>query len=149
MYYPAADKRGDKQTFQAVGPKPTTFSGRRALDQVLTNPGGIDKSIVMDIELLDVGAGGAARRGPGHIVSRRGVTTDTQWGFPRGQAPVRRAVPGKLRVVTSVLITVQFMEAMMHADENSLDDALPITTTMGNDMMYMQMRCFLWQTVLV
>ena len=38
--------------FNRVGPKPTTFSGRRALSFVLKNQGMIDKTLMFDVELL-------------------------------------------------------------------------------------------------
>ncbi|KMZ59387.1 Peptidyl-prolyl cis-trans isomerase FKBP19, chloroplastic [Zostera marina] len=37
-----------------LGPKPTTFSGQRALDFVLRNQGLIDKTLLFDIELIKV-----------------------------------------------------------------------------------------------
>lgn len=40
--------------FKKVGPSPTTFSGKRALDFVLKNQGMIDKTLLFDIELLKV-----------------------------------------------------------------------------------------------
>lgn len=40
--------------FDKIGPKPTTFSGRRALSFVLKNQGLIDKTLLFDIELLRV-----------------------------------------------------------------------------------------------
>ncbi|WOL11634.1 peptidyl-prolyl cis-trans isomerase FKBP19, chloroplastic [Canna indica] len=40
--------------FNKLGPKPTTFSGQRALDFVLRNQGLIDKTLLFDIELLKV-----------------------------------------------------------------------------------------------
>ncbi|KAJ7547149.1 hypothetical protein O6H91_08G071800 [Diphasiastrum complanatum] len=40
--------------FTKKGPKPTTFSGQRALDFVLKNQGLIDKTLLFDIELLKV-----------------------------------------------------------------------------------------------
>lgn len=40
--------------FGKKGPKPTTFSGQRALDFVLRNQGLIDKTLLFDIELLKV-----------------------------------------------------------------------------------------------
>ena len=39
---------------KGVGPRPTTFSGRRALSFVLGNQGLIDKSLLFDIELIKV-----------------------------------------------------------------------------------------------
>lgn len=36
------------------GPRPTTFSGQRALDFVLRNKGLIDKTLLFDIELLKI-----------------------------------------------------------------------------------------------
>ncbi|KAJ3671802.1 hypothetical protein LUZ60_007881 [Juncus effusus] len=40
--------------YNKLGPKPTTFSGQRALDFVLRNQGLIDKTLLFDIELLRV-----------------------------------------------------------------------------------------------
>ncbi|XP_010556268.1 PREDICTED: peptidyl-prolyl cis-trans isomerase FKBP19, chloroplastic-like [Tarenaya hassleriana] len=40
--------------FNNSGPKPTTFSGQRALDFVLKNQGLIDKTLLFDVELLKV-----------------------------------------------------------------------------------------------
>ncbi|KAI3410873.1 Peptidylprolyl isomerase [Psidium guajava] len=40
--------------FNKSGPKPTTFSGQRALDFVLRNQGLIDKTLLFDIELLKI-----------------------------------------------------------------------------------------------
>ncbi|GAB4822732.1 hypothetical protein N2152v2_009778 [Parachlorella kessleri] len=40
--------------FSKQGPRPTTFSGRRALDFVLRNQGLIDKTLLFDIELIAV-----------------------------------------------------------------------------------------------
>lgn len=40
--------------FSKVGPQPSNFSGRRALDFVLKNQGLIDKTLLFDIELLRV-----------------------------------------------------------------------------------------------
>merc|ERR1712054_462364 len=48
-----------KQSFDSVGPRPSTLSGRRALDFVLKNDGAIDKTILMDLELLEKREGGA------------------------------------------------------------------------------------------
>eukprot|EP00249_Psilotum_nudum_P010028 c22292_g1_i1 orf=131-928(-) len=45
--YPGAD-------FNKKGPRPTTFSGQRALDFVLKNQGLIDKTLLFDIELLKI-----------------------------------------------------------------------------------------------
>eukprot|EP00963_Diacronema_lutheri_P008569 scaffold762_cov363-Pavlova_lutheri.AAC.56 len=39
---------------KGIGPRPTTFSGRRALSFVLGNQGLIDKSLLFDIELIKV-----------------------------------------------------------------------------------------------
>jgi len=41
----------------SLGPGPTTFSGRRALDFVLGNQGMIDKTLLFDIELMRVDDG--------------------------------------------------------------------------------------------
>lgn len=89
FYWPA-DGSG-KSSFARVGPAPATFSGRRALDQVLTNvTGTIDKTIVLDVEVLERGGGGAYRRGPGRVVDRgAAVSTNTEWsalGGSRRQA---------------------------------------------------------------
>jgi len=67
LSYPAGP--GGKQSFESVGPVPSTFSGKRALDQVLTNPGNIDKSLVIDVELLEVSPAG----GPGRLVGGPGT----------------------------------------------------------------------------
>ncbi|KAK9276999.1 hypothetical protein L1049_006538 [Liquidambar formosana] len=40
--------------FSRSGPRPTTFSGQRALDFVLKNQGLIDKTLLFDIELLKI-----------------------------------------------------------------------------------------------
>lgn len=40
--------------FNKKGPRPTTFSGQRALDFVLRNQGLIDKTLLFDIELLNI-----------------------------------------------------------------------------------------------
>lgn len=40
--------------FNKLGPRPTTFSGQRALDFVLRNQGLIDKTLLFDIELIKV-----------------------------------------------------------------------------------------------
>ncbi|XP_071703730.1 peptidyl-prolyl cis-trans isomerase FKBP19, chloroplastic isoform X2 [Rutidosis leptorrhynchoides] len=40
--------------YNKSGPKPTTFSGQRALDFVLKNQGLIDKTLLFDIELLNI-----------------------------------------------------------------------------------------------
>ncbi|GKA79933.1 peptidyl-prolyl cis-trans isomerase FKBP19, chloroplastic [Tanacetum coccineum] len=40
--------------YNKSGPKPTTFSGQRALDFVLRNQGLIDKTLLFDIELLNI-----------------------------------------------------------------------------------------------
>ncbi|EEF50131.1 peptidyl-prolyl cis-trans isomerase FKBP19, chloroplastic isoform X1 [Ricinus communis] len=40
--------------FNRSGPRPTTFSGQRALDFVLRNQGLIDKTLLFDIELLKI-----------------------------------------------------------------------------------------------
>ena len=47
--YPPSDPSHDK-----VGPKPSTFSGQRALDFVLKNQGLIDKTLLMNVELKRV-----------------------------------------------------------------------------------------------
>jgi hypothetical protein len=48
-----------------LGPSPETLSGRRALDFVAKNTANVDKSLLLDIELLGVGANAKAIRGPG------------------------------------------------------------------------------------
>ncbi|XP_023763841.1 peptidyl-prolyl cis-trans isomerase FKBP19, chloroplastic [Lactuca sativa] len=40
--------------YNKSGPRPTTFSGQRALDFVLRNQGLIDKTLLFDIELLNI-----------------------------------------------------------------------------------------------
>ncbi|KVH95725.1 Peptidyl-prolyl cis-trans isomerase, FKBP-type [Cynara cardunculus var. scolymus] len=40
--------------YNKSGPKPTTFSGQRALDFVLKNQGLIDKTLLFDIELINI-----------------------------------------------------------------------------------------------
>lgn len=40
--------------YNQKGPRPTTFSGQRALDFVLRNQGLIDKTLLFDIELIKV-----------------------------------------------------------------------------------------------
>ncbi|XP_020522974.1 peptidyl-prolyl cis-trans isomerase FKBP19, chloroplastic isoform X3 [Amborella trichopoda] len=40
--------------FNKSGPRPTTFSGQRALDFVLKNQGLIDKTLLFDIELIKI-----------------------------------------------------------------------------------------------
>ncbi|XP_015895932.2 peptidyl-prolyl cis-trans isomerase FKBP19, chloroplastic [Ziziphus jujuba] len=40
--------------YNKMGPRPTTFSGQRALDFVLRNQGLIDKTLLFDIELLKI-----------------------------------------------------------------------------------------------
>mmetsp|Transcript_28646 Transcript_28646/g.91370 ORF Transcript_28646/g.91370 Transcript_28646/m.91370 type:complete len:263 (-) Transcript_28646:17-805(-) len=57
-----------KQTMDMLGPRPSTFSGRRALDFVLKNNGNIDKTLLFDLEVLEVSPTGQARRGPGKVV---------------------------------------------------------------------------------
>lgn len=47
--YPANDPKHDR-----VGPKPSTFSGQRALDFVLTNQGLVDKTLLINVELKRV-----------------------------------------------------------------------------------------------
>ena len=43
-----------KNSFDTVGPKPSNFSGRRALDFVLKNQGMIDKTLLFDLELMAI-----------------------------------------------------------------------------------------------
>eukprot|EP00873_Tetraselmis_striata_P043548 jgi/Tetstr1/463812/TSEL_008626.t1 len=52
-------------SWKQVGPEPQTLSGRRALEFVLRNTANVDKSLLFDIEVLGVGEGARARRGPG------------------------------------------------------------------------------------
>ena len=40
--------------FDAVGPKPSSFSGRRTLDHLLKKQGIVDKTLMFDLELLAV-----------------------------------------------------------------------------------------------
>ncbi|GMH45436.1 hypothetical protein BSKO_13393 [Bryopsis sp. KO-2023] len=40
--------------FNTLGPKPSTFSGKRALDFVLKNQGLIDKTLLFDIEVIRI-----------------------------------------------------------------------------------------------
>ncbi|GMP57423.1 hypothetical protein CsSME_00021528 [Camellia sinensis var. sinensis] len=40
--------------YNKMGPRPTTFSGQRALDFVLRNQGLIDKTLLFDIELIKI-----------------------------------------------------------------------------------------------
>ena len=40
--------------FDVIGPKPTNFSGQRALAFVLENQGMIDKTLLLDIELMAI-----------------------------------------------------------------------------------------------
>mmetsp|Transcript_7756 Transcript_7756/g.23473 ORF Transcript_7756/g.23473 Transcript_7756/m.23473 type:complete len:248 (+) Transcript_7756:63-806(+) len=47
--YPDSDPKHDR-----VGPKPKTFSGQRALDFVLFNKGLIDKTLLINVELMRV-----------------------------------------------------------------------------------------------
>eukprot|EP00904_Undaria_pinnatifida_P000764 jgi/Undpi1/10689/HiC_scaffold_29.g13137.m1 len=58
--YPENDKKHER-----VGPKPSTFSGYRALDFVLSNPGYIDKTLLFTIKLIRVDK-------PGDRASRSG-----------------------------------------------------------------------------
>lgn len=44
----------ENSDFNIKGPKPLTFSGQRALDFVLKNQGLIDKTLLLDIELLRI-----------------------------------------------------------------------------------------------
>ena len=43
-----------ENSFDAVGPRPSNFSGRRALDFVLKNQGMIDKTLLFDLELMAI-----------------------------------------------------------------------------------------------
>ncbi|CAM9837071.1 unnamed protein product [Ascophyllum nodosum] len=47
--YPEGDRSHD-----TVGPKPSTFSGNRALDFVLSNPGYIDKTLLFNVRVVRV-----------------------------------------------------------------------------------------------
>ncbi|CAM9490336.1 unnamed protein product [Discosporangium mesarthrocarpum] len=47
--YPSGDPKHER-----VGPKPTTFSGSRALDFVLTNPGFIDKTLLINVRMVRI-----------------------------------------------------------------------------------------------
>lgn len=49
MGYPENDRKHDR-----VGPKPSTFSGTRALDFVLSNPGYIDKTLLFTVRVVRV-----------------------------------------------------------------------------------------------
>mmetsp|Transcript_39118 Transcript_39118/g.65724 ORF Transcript_39118/g.65724 Transcript_39118/m.65724 type:complete len:280 (-) Transcript_39118:156-995(-) len=51
--------------FKKIGPVPNSFSGKRTLDFVMVNAGGIDKTLLMDIELLGIGKNAKARRAEG------------------------------------------------------------------------------------
>jgi hypothetical protein len=44
--------------YNRAGPKPSTFSGKRALSFVLKNQGMIDKTLMFDVELLRLGKKG-------------------------------------------------------------------------------------------
>jgi len=44
-----------------VGPRPSTFSGQRALDFVLENKELIDKTLLFNVKLIRVDAKGAGR----------------------------------------------------------------------------------------
>jgi len=43
-----------KSSFDVVGPRPSNFSGRRALDFVIKNQGMIDKTLLFDLELIAI-----------------------------------------------------------------------------------------------
>ncbi|CAB1110224.1 unnamed protein product [Ectocarpus sp. CCAP 1310/34] len=58
--YPEGDRKHDR-----VGPKPSTFSGTRALDFVLSNPGYIDKTLLFTVKVVRVDK-------PGDRTSRSG-----------------------------------------------------------------------------
>jgi hypothetical protein len=47
--YPSTDPDHNR-----IGPKPTTFSGQRALNFVLQNQGLIDKTLLINVELVRV-----------------------------------------------------------------------------------------------
>mmetsp|Transcript_39539 Transcript_39539/g.126135 ORF Transcript_39539/g.126135 Transcript_39539/m.126135 type:complete len:209 (-) Transcript_39539:221-847(-) len=63
--YPEDPSRPGTLTFKEVGPKPSTFSGKRSLDFVLRDTGLMDKTLLFDIELMDVKKSGQVRRGAG------------------------------------------------------------------------------------
>lgn len=54
--YPASDPSHTR-----VGPRPSTFSGQRALDFVLENKELIDKTLLFNVKLIRVDAKGAGR----------------------------------------------------------------------------------------
>eukprot|EP00903_Cladosiphon_okamuranus_P011659 g10967.t1 len=60
MGYPDDDRKHER-----VGPKPSTFSGYRALDFVLSNPGYIDKTLLFTVRVIRVDK-------PGERTSRSG-----------------------------------------------------------------------------
>ncbi|KAK3287490.1 Peptidyl-prolyl cis-trans isomerase fkbp19, chloroplastic [Cymbomonas tetramitiformis] len=51
--------------FKNIGPKPSSFSGKRTLDFVMCNQGAIDKTLLFDIEILGVGDRARALRAEG------------------------------------------------------------------------------------
>lgn len=62
LSYPASDPKHER-----VGPKPSTFSGQRALDFVLENQGLIDKTLLFNVKLIRVDKSD----GKGGFVTRR------------------------------------------------------------------------------
>eukprot|EP00793_Prasinoderma_coloniale_P000799 PRCOL_00003949-RA len=63
--YPGMLPNDKGRNWSQLGPAPETLSGRRSLDFVAKNTANVDKSLLMDIELLGVGEGARAVRGPG------------------------------------------------------------------------------------
>eukprot|EP00238_Polyblepharides_amylifera_P014431 CAMPEP_0196588878 /NCGR_PEP_ID=MMETSP1081-20130531/61993_1 /TAXON_ID=36882 /ORGANISM="Pyramimonas amylifera, Strain CCMP720" /LENGTH=227 /DNA_ID=CAMNT_0041911511 /DNA_START=134 /DNA_END=814 /DNA_ORIENTATION=+ len=55
----------DPRGFKKARPQPSVFGGARTLDFVMNNAGGIDKTLLFDIELLGIGENAKARRAPG------------------------------------------------------------------------------------
>jgi hypothetical protein len=51
--------------FKRIGPRPSSFSGRRTLDFVMVNTGAIDKTLLFDVEILGVGDKAKATRAAG------------------------------------------------------------------------------------
>ena len=43
-----------RNSYKEVGPKPSTFAGKRALSFVLENQGLVDKTLLFDIELIKI-----------------------------------------------------------------------------------------------
>ena len=68
LSYPETARGNGEQSFDlGVGPVPSTFTGKRALDFVLKDTGLMDKTLLFDIEVLDASRG-APRRRPGEFV---------------------------------------------------------------------------------